>query len=83
MRGPGASRAPGDLGAVLACQVPLSRGRPSGRPTRRVGFPAMNPAVKWVGSAVAIPVLTLAIYLFAVLQVYIIAWVVNLIGVVF
>ena len=43
----------------------------------------MNPAVKWVGSAVAIPVLTLAIYLFAVLQVYIIAWVVNLIGVVF
>lgn len=43
----------------------------------------MNPAVKWVGSAVLVPVLALAIYLGAVLHVYIIAWVVNLIGVVF
>lgn len=43
----------------------------------------MNPAVKWVGSAIAVPVLAVAIYLGAVLQVYIIAWVVEIIGRIF
>ena len=43
----------------------------------------MNPAVKWVGSAVAVPVLAIAIYLGAVLQVYLIAWVVEIIGRIF
>jgi hypothetical protein len=40
----------------------------------------MNPAVKWVGSAIAVPVLAVAIYLGAVLQVYVLAWVVEIIG---
>ncbi|WP_281412197.1 hypothetical protein [Miltoncostaea marina] len=43
----------------------------------------MNVAAKWVGSAIAVPVLAIAIYLFAVLHVYIIAWVVWLIGTIF
>lgn len=43
----------------------------------------MNLAAKWVGSAIAVPLLAIAIYLFAVLQVYIIAWVVWLIGIIF
>jgi hypothetical protein len=40
----------------------------------------MNVAVKWGGSLVAVAFLTIAIYLGAVLQVYLIAWVVQLIG---
>ena len=43
----------------------------------------MNPAVKWVGSAIAVPVLAVAIYLGAVLQVYVLAWVVEIIARVF
>jgi hypothetical protein len=43
----------------------------------------MNPAVKWVGSAIAVPVLAVAIYLGAVLQVYVLAWVVEIIGRIF
>jgi hypothetical protein len=43
----------------------------------------MNPAVKWVGSAIAVPVLAVAIYLGAVLQVYLLAWVVEIIGRIF
>jgi hypothetical protein len=43
----------------------------------------MNPAVQWVGSAIAVPVLAVAIYLGAVLQVYVLAWVVEIIGRIF
>ncbi len=40
-------------------------------------------ATKWVGGAIAVPVIALAIYLGAVLQVYILAWIVELIGNIF
>ena len=43
----------------------------------------MNVAVKWVGGAIAVPVLAVAIYLAAVFQVYLLAWVVQLIGEIF
>lgn len=43
----------------------------------------MNDAAKWVGGAVAVPVLAILIYLGAVLQVYILAWIVELIGIIF
>ena len=43
----------------------------------------MNTAAKWVGSAIAVPALAIAIYLGAVLQVYVIAWVVEIIGRIF
>lgn len=40
----------------------------------------MNTSIKWVGSAVAVFGLAIGIYLFGVLNVYIIAWIVELIG---
>lgn len=40
----------------------------------------MNTSIKWVGSAVAVFGLTIGIYLFGVLNVYIIAWIVEFIG---
>ena len=43
----------------------------------------MNVAVKWVGGAIAVPVLAILIYLAAVFQVYILAWVIQLIGNIF
>jgi hypothetical protein len=43
----------------------------------------MNVATKWVGSAIAVPVLAIAIYLGAVFQVYALAWVVEIIGRIF
>ncbi|MGD9695821.1 MAG: hypothetical protein AB7V42_09205 [Thermoleophilia bacterium] len=47
----------------------------------------MNPAAatsaKWIGAAVAVFVLAIGIYLGAVLNVYIIAWIVQLIGIIF
>ncbi len=43
----------------------------------------MNVAAKWVGSAVAVPALAVAIYLGAVVQVYVIAWAVEIIGRIF
>jgi hypothetical protein len=43
----------------------------------------MNLAVKWVGSIVVVPVIALAIYLGAVFQVYLIGWIVQLIGFLF
>jgi hypothetical protein len=43
----------------------------------------MNTSVKWVGSAVAVFGLTIGIYLFGVLNVYIIAYVVNILGKIF
>ena len=43
----------------------------------------MNTAVKWVGGAVAVPVIALALYLGAVLQVYILAAIVDVIGKIF
>lgn len=43
----------------------------------------MNTAVKWVGGAVAVVVIALALYLGAVLQVYILAAIVEVIGNIF
>ena len=43
----------------------------------------MNVAVKWVGGAIAVPVIAIALYLGAVVQVYLIAWIVQLIGDIF
>jgi hypothetical protein len=43
----------------------------------------MNVAVKWVGSAAAIFVICVAIYLGAVFSVYLIGWIVELIGIIF
>jgi hypothetical protein len=43
----------------------------------------MNVAAKWVGGAVAVPVIAIAIYLGGVFQVYLIAWIVELIGNIF
>jgi hypothetical protein len=40
-------------------------------------------AAKWVGSAVAVAVIALALYLGAVLQVYLLAWVIEVIGNIF
>jgi hypothetical protein len=40
-------------------------------------------AAKWVGAAVFVFVAAVALYLGAVLQVYLIAWVVELIGIIF
>ena len=40
----------------------------------------MNTGVKWVRSAVAVFGLAIGIYLFGVLNVYIIAWIVEIIG---
>lgn len=38
---------------------------------------------KWIGAFILTIVLALVIYLGAVLQVYILAWIINLIGVIF
>ncbi len=43
----------------------------------------MNVAVKWVGSAVAVVAIAIGLYLGAVFQVYLIAWIVELIGTIF
>ncbi len=43
----------------------------------------MNLAVKWGGSLVAVAFLAIAIYLAAVFQVYLIAWIVEFIGYLF
>lgn len=43
----------------------------------------MNVAAKWVGGAVAVPVIAIVLYLGAVLQVYLIGWIVQLIGAIF
>lgn len=40
----------------------------------------MNVAAKWVGAIVAVPALAVAIYLGAVIQVYLLAWIVDVIG---
>ncbi|MDX6555769.1 MAG: hypothetical protein QOD86_1964 [Miltoncostaeaceae bacterium] len=42
-----------------------------------------NTTIKWVAAIVGVPVLALVIYLGAVLQVYILAFVVSLIGKIF
>ncbi len=44
---------------------------------------ALLTAAKWVGSAVFIVVAAIGIYLGAVLSVYVIAWVIDLIGIIF
>ena len=43
----------------------------------------MNLAVKWVGSAVAIFLICVGLYLGAVFSVYLIGWIVELIGIIF
>ncbi len=43
----------------------------------------MNTSVRWVGSAVAVFGLAIGIYLFGVLNVYIIAFIVDIIGKIF
>ena len=43
----------------------------------------MNTAVKWVGAAIAVPAIAIALYLGAVVQVYVLAFVVQIIGNVF
>lgn len=43
----------------------------------------MNQAVKWVGGAVAVPVIAIALYIGAVVQVYVLAFVVQIIGNIF
>ena len=40
-------------------------------------------AAKWVGGAVAVVVIAIGLYLGAVLSVYIIAWIIDLIGIIF
>ncbi len=43
----------------------------------------MNAAVKWVGSAVAVPVVAVALYIGAVVQVYLLGFIVQIIGDIF
>ena len=43
----------------------------------------MNTSVKWVGSAAVVFGLTIGIYLFGVLNVYIIAWIVDILSNIF
>jgi hypothetical protein len=43
----------------------------------------MNTSIKWVGSAVVVFGLAIGIYLFGVLNVYIIAWIVEIIEAIF
>jgi hypothetical protein len=43
----------------------------------------MNVAAKWVGSAIFVPVLAIGIYIGAVVQVYLLAWVIDIIGRIF
>jgi len=43
----------------------------------------MNPAIKWAGSAVAVVVIAIALYLGAVLSVYVLGWILELIGIIF
>ncbi|WP_281426210.1 hypothetical protein [Miltoncostaea oceani] len=43
----------------------------------------MNVAAKWVGSAIFVLALAVGIYLGAVFQVYLLAWVVEIIGRIF
>lgn len=43
----------------------------------------MNPAVKWIGSAIAVPVVAVALYLAFVVQLYALAWILELVGVIF
>lgn len=40
----------------------------------------MNVAAKWVGAIIAVPALAIAIYLGAVIQVYLLAWIIEGIG---
>ena len=43
----------------------------------------MPVAAKWIGGAIAVPLIAIVLYLGAVLNVYIIAWIVELIGIIF
>ncbi len=43
----------------------------------------MNTAVKWVGGAVAVPVIAIALYLGAVVQLYVLAFAIQIIGNIF
>jgi hypothetical protein len=39
--------------------------------------------VKWVGGIIAVPVIAVLLYAGAILSVYILAWIVDLIGIIF
>jgi len=43
----------------------------------------MNTSVKWVGALIAVPLVALGLYIGAVVQVYLLAWVVQIIGTIF
>lgn len=43
----------------------------------------MNPAVKWAGSAVAVVVIAIGLYLGAVLSVYVLGWILELLAIIF
>lgn len=43
----------------------------------------MNTPLKWVGAAIAVPVVAIALYLGAVVQLYLLAYVIQIIGDVF
>jgi hypothetical protein len=43
----------------------------------------MNAAVKWVGSLVAVFVIAVGLYLGAVLSVYVLGWILELIDIIF
>jgi hypothetical protein len=45
--------------------------------------PAVNTAAKWVGAAVAVFLIAIVLYLGAVFSVYLLAWIVDLIGIIF
>jgi hypothetical protein len=44
---------------------------------------ALLTAAKWVGGAVAVVVIAIGLYLGAVLSVYLLAWIIELIGMIF
>jgi uncharacterized membrane protein YGL010W len=44
---------------------------------------ALLTAAKWVGGAVAVVVIAIGLYLGAVLSVYVLGWIIELIGIIF
>jgi hypothetical protein len=48
-----------------------------------VDNPVLMTGAKWVGAAVAVVVIAVVLYLGAVLSVYAIAWVIDVIGMIF
>jgi hypothetical protein len=71
------------LAPARAGRVPLSRARPFRTTVAPGRVPGVNTAVKWVGAAIAVPVIAIALYLGAVVQLYILAYVIQIIGNIF